>query len=88
MTNQEMIDWAFAQDPDTPEQKLMLIGLAYSAGPEGGGHVALEKLASFASTKAKDCRTDLDLLARRGLVIYELTNDVVTFGLNIARHAS
>jgi hypothetical protein len=84
-----MIDWAFAQDmPNSYRLKLLLVALAYSAGPEGGGKVMLEQLVRFTSATEKSCRVNLDLLAKRDLLIYQLTNDVVTFGLNMAGRAS
>ena len=48
MMPQKMIDWAFAQDmPNSYRLKLLLVALAYSAGPEGDGKVMLKQLVRF-----------------------------------------
>jgi hypothetical protein len=87
--SQKMIDWAFAQDmPNSYRLKLLLVALAYSAGPEGDGKVMLKQLVRFTSTTEKGCRANLDLLAKRGLLTYQVTNDDVTYALNIEGRAS
>ncbi len=87
MTTQEMIDWAFTQDIPA-SQKLVLLALAYVAGPEGGGKITLERLGHFSRLTGKGCRTNLDRLASRDLVIYQIADDAVTFGIIIAERAS
>jgi len=49
VTQQEMIDWAFAQKLDDVEEKLVLIGLALNAGPRGGGFISCGELARSTS---------------------------------------
>jgi hypothetical protein len=89
MTTQHLIDWAIAQHlPRAGDEKLMLISLAYSAGPEGGGQATLERLVLFTSTEEAVCRRSLERLSKRGLVVYRIENDIVTFGLSIAERPS
>jgi hypothetical protein len=88
VNTQELLDWAIAQDCPVPTKKLMLIALAYSAGPEGGGKIALDRLARIVGTKERACRNHLKRLALSGLVVYELADNVVTYGLSVKDRAS
>jgi hypothetical protein len=88
LNTQELVDWAFAQECAVPVGKLILVGMALSAGPEGGGKVTIERPVQCASAKERTCRIHLKRLAERGLVVYRVTDNVVTYGLSVSDRAS
>jgi hypothetical protein len=76
-TIQDMMDWAFAQDAPTLD-KLMLAVLAFDANPEGGGAIAIDRLAGRAAVAV------LQRLSGRGLLIHSVSDGMVHFGLSIS----
>lgn len=82
-TTQDMMDWAFAQDAPTLD-KLMLAVLAFEANPEGGGAVAIDRLAGRAGVQSQQAGAILQRLSDRGLLIHGVSDGTVHFGLSIS----